>query len=57
MFAGFYYYVGKITGYQYSEKWGLIHMIIFTIAVNLVFLPMHWLGLAGIKVCLHFKIE
>jgi len=47
MFAAFYYWVGKITGYQYSELWGVIHFIIFTIAINIVFFPMHFLGLAG----------
>jgi cytochrome c oxidase subunit 1 len=44
MFAAFYYWVGKITGYQYSELWGVIHFIIFTIAINIVFFPMHFLG-------------
>jgi heme/copper-type cytochrome/quinol oxidase subunit 1 len=48
MFAAFYYWVGKITGYQYSELWGVIHFIIFTIAINIVFFPMHFLGLAGL---------
>jgi len=47
IFAAFYYWVGKIVGYQYNEKWGLIHFVIFTIAVNLVFFPMHFIGLAG----------
>jgi cytochrome c oxidase subunit 1 len=48
MFAAFYYWVGKITGYQYSELWGVIHFVIFTIAINIVFFPMHFLGLAGL---------
>ncbi len=47
LFGGFYYWIGKISGYQYSEKWGLVHVMVFTIAVNLVFMPMHFLGLAG----------
>jgi len=47
MFAAFYYWVGKITGYQYPEKWARIHNIVFTIAINIVFFPMHFLGLAG----------
>jgi cytochrome c oxidase subunit 1 len=46
-FAGFYYWIGKITGYQYPEKLGMIHLIVFTIGVNFVFLPQHFLGLAG----------
>lgn len=48
LFAAFYYWVGKITGFQYSEKLGLIHLTIFTIAINLVFFFMHLLGLAGL---------
>lgn len=47
MFAAFYYWVGKISGYQYSELWGVIHFVIFTIAINIVFFPMHFLGLAS----------
>jgi len=47
LFAAFYYWVGKITGFQYNEKWGLIHFFLFTIAVNIVFFPMHALGMAG----------
>jgi len=48
MFAAFYYWVGKIAGYQYSELWGVIHFIILTIAINIVFFPMHFLGYAGL---------
>ncbi|KAJ3121938.1 cytochrome c oxidase subunit 1, partial [Irineochytrium annulatum] len=48
LFAGFYYWIGKISGYQYSEKLGKIHLAIFTLGVNIVFLPMHFLGLAGL---------
>ena len=44
IFAGFYYWIGKITGYQYNEVLGRIHFILFTIAINLVFFPMHMLG-------------
>ena len=36
-----------MTGYQYNEKWGAIHFLVFTLAINLVFLPMHALGVAG----------
>jgi cytochrome c oxidase subunit 1 len=48
LLGGFYYWVGKITGYQYNEVWGQIHFWIFTIAINLVFFPMHFLGMAGL---------
>jgi heme/copper-type cytochrome/quinol oxidase subunit 1 len=47
IFAGFYYWVGKITGYQYPEYLGRCHFWITFIGVNLTFFPMHSLGLAG----------
>jgi len=47
LFASFYYWIGKISGFHYNELWGLIHFWIFTIAINIVFLPMHSLGLNG----------
>lgn len=48
LIGGIYYWVGKITGYQYSETWGLIHFWVFTIAINIVFFPMHFQGLSGL---------
>jgi cytochrome c oxidase subunit 1 len=47
LLAAFYYWVGKITVYQYNEKWGLIHFVVFTLAINIVFFPMHALGISG----------
>lgn len=47
IFAGFYYWFGKITGYNYSEKLALLHFWVTFIGVNLTFFPMHFLGLAG----------
>ena len=47
LLGGQYYWVGKITGVQYNEKQGLIHLFVFTIAVNIVFFPMHFIGIAG----------
>jgi cytochrome c oxidase subunit 1 len=47
IFAGFYYWIEKITGYNYPELLGQIHFWIFFIGVNLTFFPMHFLGLAG----------
>lgn len=47
LFAGFYYWIGKITGYQYPELLGKIHFWITFIGVNVTFFPMHFLGLAG----------
>jgi len=42
LFAGFYYWIGKISGFSYSEKWGAIQLVVFNIGVNVVFLPMHF---------------
>jgi heme/copper-type cytochrome/quinol oxidase subunit 1 len=47
LFAGFYYWIGKISGHQYPEVLGQIHFWLFFIGVNLTFFPMHFLGLAG----------
>ena len=47
LFGGFYYWIGKITGYHYNEKWALIHYWTFLIAINIVFMPMRFLGLGG----------
>ena len=47
LFAGFYYWVGKMTGRQYPETLGQIHFWIFFVGVNITFFPMHFLGLAG----------
>ena len=47
IFAGFYYWFGKMTGKQYPEILGKIHFWLFFIGVNLTFFPMHFLGLAG----------
>ncbi len=47
IFAGFYYWIGKISGQQYPEVLGQIHFWVFFVGVNLTFFPMHFLGLAG----------
>jgi len=47
LFAGFYYWIGKISGLQYPETLGQIHFWLFFLGVNLTFFPMHFLGLAG----------
>jgi cytochrome c oxidase subunit I len=47
MYAGFYYWIGKITGYQYNERLGKLHFIMTFIGVNIIFLPMHFAGLSG----------
>ena len=47
IFAGFYFWFPKITGYMYSEFLGKLHFWITFIGVNLAFFPMHFLGLQG----------
>jgi cytochrome c oxidase subunit 1 len=47
VFAGFYYWIGKMSGHQYPEFWGKVHFWSFFIGVNLTFFPQHFLGLAG----------
>ena len=47
IFAGFYYWFAKISGRQYPEWLGQIHFWLTFIGVNLLFFPMHFLGLAG----------
>src|SRR3954471_948860 len=47
IFAGFYYWIGKMTGHQYPEFWGKVHFWLTFIGVNLTFFPQHFLGLSG----------
>ena len=47
IFAGWYYWIGKITGLQYPETLGQIHFWLFFTGVNITFFPMHFLGLSG----------
>ena len=47
MFAGFYYWLGKMSGRQYPEWAAQIHFWTTFIGVNLTFFPMHFSGLAG----------
>ncbi|NTF31075.1 cytochrome c oxidase subunit I [Rhizobium skierniewicense] len=47
IFAGWYYWFPKITGYMYSQKIGNLHFWVMFVGVNLIFFPQHFLGLAG----------
>jgi len=47
IFAGFYYWFPKISGYMYNERLGNLHFWLLFVGVNLVFFPQHFLGLAG----------
>ncbi|MFN7101766.1 MAG: cytochrome c oxidase subunit I [Pseudorhizobium sp.] len=47
IFAGWYYWFPKMSGYMYSERLGNLHFWVMFVGVNLVFFPQHFLGLAG----------
>ncbi|MEN8722775.1 MAG: cytochrome c oxidase subunit I [Alphaproteobacteria bacterium] len=47
IFAAFYYWFGKMSGYKISEFGGKLHFWITFIGVNLLFFPQHFLGLQG----------
>ena len=42
IFAGFYFWFGKITGYSYTEVYGKIHFWITFIGVNLTYFTQHY---------------
>lgn len=47
LFAGMYYWFPKVTGRMYNETWAKWHFWLFTIGVELTFVPMHFLGFLG----------
>jgi cytochrome c oxidase subunit 1 len=47
IFAGWYFWIGKIIGVTYDEVLGKIHFWTTFIGVNVTFFPMHFLGLAA----------
>jgi cytochrome c oxidase subunit 1 len=47
IFAGWYYWFPKMTGYMYNHTIAHTHFWVMFIGVNLVFFPQHFLGLAG----------
>src|SRR3546814_12162710 len=48
IFAGFYYWFPKMTGYMYSAGLGNLPFWLLFVGVNMVFFPQHFLGLAGL---------
>jgi len=47
MFAGFFYWIYKMTGATYDETLSQIMFWIMFAGVNITFFPMHFLGIAG----------
>ena len=48
IFAGIYYWIGKMSGRKYDETLGKIQFWTLFVGVNLTFFPMHFSGLAGV---------
>jgi cytochrome c oxidase subunit 1 len=47
IFAGWYYWFPKMSGYMYSEFWGKLHFWTTFVGANILFFPQHFLGAAG----------
>ncbi|MBV1865123.1 MAG: cytochrome c oxidase subunit 1 [Rhodobacteraceae bacterium] len=47
LFAGVYYWIGKMSGRQYPEFAAQLHFWMFFIGTNLTFFPQHFLGRQG----------
>ncbi|MEF2548204.1 cytochrome c oxidase subunit I [Aurantimonas sp. E1-2-R+4] len=47
IFAAWYYWFPKMTGYMYNETIGKIHFWTTFVGVNILFFPQHFLGAAG----------
>ena len=47
IFAGWYYWYGKMFGHHYNGFLARVHFWLFFIGVNLIFFPQHFLGLNG----------
>ena len=47
MFAGFYYWIGKMSGKQYPRALSKLQFWMFFVGVNVLFFPQHFSGLAG----------
>ena len=48
VFAGFYYWIPKMSGFLFPRHLALVQFVTLFIGVNLTFMPLHFVGLAGI---------
>jgi cytochrome c oxidase subunit 1 len=49
LFCGFYYWFPKMSGKMYNEFLGQVHYWVFFLGVNVMFFPMHFLGLQNMQ--------
>jgi cytochrome c oxidase subunit 1 len=49
LFAGFFYWFAKMSGRMYNEVLGQLHFWFFFVGVNILFFPMHFLGMDGFQ--------
>ncbi len=49
LFAGFYYWFPKMSGRMLNELLGQLHFWVFFVGVNVMFFPMHFLGLQAMQ--------
>src|SRR5436305_7487018 len=49
LFAGIYYWYPKATGRQMNEKLGKVHFWLSFVAINFIFMPMFFQGMAGLS--------
>ncbi len=47
IFAGWYYWIGKMSGKPYPQFISKLHFWVTFVGVNVIFFPQHFLGLAG----------
>jgi len=47
IFAGIYYWIGKMSGRQYDERLGKVHFWMMFIGSNITFFPQHFVGRQG----------
>ena len=47
IFSGFYFWIEKLAAGGYNQYLANLHFFTFFIGVNLTFMPLHFLGLAG----------